>query len=436
MPYALQGIDPKRFLERGSCPGRVVKPVRGAFWHVLIPLVVLGCGRQPPPMAPTRLAEVVVERPIVREVTEYEDFTGRTEAVNQVEIRSRVTGYLDKAYFKEGADVEEGDLLFEIDPRTYQAEVERTDANLAQAKARLNRLDSEYQRSTKLLKQKAISIEEADRVTFDRAEAEAAVSSAAASLSLARLDLGFTRVTAPFSGRISRRLVDPGNLVNANETPLTTIVALDPLYAYFDVDERTLLRIRRLVAEGKVKSARESEVEVLVGLADEEGFSMRGVINFVDNRLNANTGTLRVRALIPNKAFLLSPGLFVRIRIPIGAPRPATLVPEEAVASDQGQKYLYVLGSKDEVIYRRVKVGQLDERMRVIESGITAEDRVVVSGLQRIKPGEKVIPNTVEKRVEAVSELPKQEKHGSQDETANPRRTTEKVSLRHHVLFP
>ena len=157
---------------------------------------------------------------------------------------------------------------------------------------------------------------------------------------------------SPFAGRISRRLIDPGNLVKADDTPLTTLVALDPLYAYFDIDERTLLRLRRLIAEGKIKSARETEAPVMVGLADEQGFSLTGVVNFVDNKVDPNTGTLRARVVIANPRRLLSPGLFVRIRVPIGSPRPALLVPEEAVGSDQGQKYLYILNKDDEVVYQ------------------------------------------------------------------------------------
>jgi RND family efflux transporter MFP subunit len=356
-----------------------------------------GCSRQPPATAPSKLPEVVVETPSTRSVTEFEDFTGRTESVRSVELRARVTGYLEKVNFKDGADVNMGDVLMEIDPRTYKAEVDRAKAVVAQSRAHLERLNSEAQRALKLQRQHAMSQEEADRVTADRAEAEAAVASALATQSLAELNLGFTTIKAPFAGRISRRLIDPGNLVKADDTPLTTLVALDPLYAYFDVDERTLLRLRRLVAEGKIKSARETEAPVLVGLADEEGFSLTGSVNFVDNKVDANTGTLRARAVLNNSKRMLSPGLFVRIRLPIGSPKPALLVPEEAVGSDQGQKYLFVLNKDDEIVYRRVKVGLLEDGLRVIESGIDAKDRVVVSGLQRVRPGVKVHPTTAEK---------------------------------------
>lgn len=366
---------------------------------VLTALLSAGCGNadKGKVAGPAKLPEVVVERPTVKEVTDYEEFSGRTEAINMVEVRARVTGYLDKVHFKDGAEVKQGDLLFEIDPRTYNADLNKAAAQVEQTKAHLKRLEYDLERGKVLFDRKVITQEAADRLVYDRAETAANLDAANASRDTAALNVGFTKVTAPLSGRISRRSVDPGNLVRADETSLTTIVSLDPLYAYFDVDERTLLRIRRLEAEGKIKTTDGSGVCVLVGLADEEGFSLSGSIDFADNRVDPNTGTLRIRAVIANPKRVLAPGLFVRMRLPLGSPHRATLIAEEAIGSDQGQKYIYVLNDKDEAVYRRVKVGQLEEGLRVIESGVTANERVVVNGLQRVRPGAKVSPSFVSK---------------------------------------
>lgn len=389
-----------------------------------------GCARKTAGAPAAKPPAVIVDHPIAREVTEYEEFTGRIDAVRTVDLRARVTGYLEKANFKEGADINENDLLFEIDQRPYRAELDRTLANVAQARAKLERTNSEHQRALKLLKQRSMSQEEADTYIYNRAEAEAALSGALAMQESAELNLGFTQVTAPFSGRISRRLVDPGNLVRADETILTTLVSLDPIYAYFDVDERTLLRLRRLIHEGKIRSARETEVSVQIGLADEDGYSLSGVINFADNRVDPNTGTLRVRAIIQNPKKFLSPGLFVRVRLPIGIPHEATLVPEEAIATDQGRKFLYIVDAKDEVIYQPVKIGLQEEKMRVIESGVTTADRVIVSGLQRVRPKMKVTPTTIERaaKTEPVKSEPTDAARDAKNKSANGASTPAKAT--------
>jgi RND family efflux transporter MFP subunit len=371
-------------------------------------LGVAGCGKQPT-VAPAKPIEVLFANPVTRSVTEYEEFTGRTEAVRTVELRARVTGYLDKAYFKDGADVKEGDELFEIDPRTYSAEVDRAAANLSVNEAHLTRIETDYQRDLVLLKQQALSQEEFDRVVGDRAEATAAVRVAKAGLAVAKLNLGFTKVMAPVSGRISRTMIDPGNLVKADETMLTTIVTRDPIYAYFDVDERTLLRLRRLVQEGKRKSSRETTIPLDIGLTDEDGFSMTGSIDFVDNRLVSNTGTLRVRGLIPNPKGLLSPGLFVRVRMPVGEAKASIMIPEQSLGTDQGQKFIYVVDDKNVVQYRKVKIGAMQDGLRVIEQGVGPGERIVVSGLQRVRPGVTVDPKPAESQVspgEIVADKP------------------------------
>ena len=365
-------------------------------------LAIGGCAKPAPVVAPTKPAEVVVTKAIKKMVVDHEDFTGHTDPVNAVDIRTQVSGYLDKVNFKDGQDVEKDELLFEIDPRTYESTLAQTKGSEAQAKAHLERVTRDYDRVSKLSGTTAISREELDRYFSDTLEADAAMKVAAANRTLAETNLGYTRIRAKFAGRISRRNVDAGNIVKANDTLLTTLVALDPIYASFDIDERTLLRIRRLIGEGKADSARRSNIEIQIGLADEEGFSLKGIIDFADNRVDMATGTLRVRATVNNERLLLSPGLFIRVRVPIGRPREALLIPEEALGSDQGQRYVYIVDAKDEVVYRRVKTGMQVEQYRVIDEGVSPTDRVIIRGLQRVRPGVKANPKTEEEAKSAA----------------------------------
>jgi len=327
---------------------------------------IVGCGSsQAQPGTSQVPPEVLIGFPVTREVTDYVDFPGRTEAVNSIEVRARVTGYLDKVYFEEGADVKQGDLLFEIDPRPYKADLARAEGNIVQSEGRLRRLEADYQRAANLLPQRAMGREDFDRIAGDRTEAMGALAVAKANRDMAELNLGFTKVRAPLSGRISRRYIDPGNLVKADDTILTTIVSLDPIYAYFDADERTTLQLQRLIRQGKIKWSPGARLPVLMGLADEEGFPKQGTINFADNRVDADTGTWRLRGLFDNHDRALSPGLFVRMRAPIGEAYRAILVSEEALGTDQGQKFVYVVNAKDKVEYRRVQVGRLHDAQRV-----------------------------------------------------------------------
>jgi RND family efflux transporter MFP subunit len=243
------------------------------------------------------------------------DFTGRTEAPVTVDVRARVTGYLAKAAFKEGAEVKQGDALFEIDPRPYQAEVARTDAALAAAEAHVKRAEIDFKRAKALLDRSAISREEYDKLAGDLDEAKALVVVAKASRDIASLNLSFTKVAAPIAGRVGRRLVDPGNIVKADETTVTTIVGDDPMYVYFDMDERTYLSLRQAMRDGKIKVAKMDDLPVAVGLANEDGFLHKGKIDFVDNRVDAAKGTIRVRVVLPNADGLLVPGLFARVRL-------------------------------------------------------------------------------------------------------------------------
>jgi len=376
---------------------------------------VAGCGNAAssttPPARPPDL--VLFEKPISREVRDFETFPGRTEAVMSVELRSRVSGYLNQVYFQDGQQVEKDAVLFQIDARPFQAAVDRTQAALEQAEAHAQRLNNEFQRA-KVLYDRGLSIsrEEYDRYAFDHAEAVAALGTAKAAHDLAQLDLQFTRVTSPIAGRLGRRLVDPGNLVQADATPLTTVVSQDPIYVYFDVHESAMLRIRRLLQEGGIKASSEHEVPVQIGLSDEPEFPHEGVVDFTDNRVDLNTGTLRFRARLANPAGLFTPGLFVRVKLPIGDPHPALLVREEALTSDQGAKKVYVVKRAEKegepevfadkagrpivgrdgapipkynhTLVDLARVGVLVDGYREVE-GLSPDDLVVVSGLQKLR---------------------------------------------------
>jgi RND family efflux transporter MFP subunit len=362
-----------------------------------------GCARAPsgaPSAAPT---PVSVSYPVEREITNYADFTGRLEAVNSVEVRARVTGYLDRVYFTDGAEVVEGSVLCDIDPRSYRAEVARTKSSLVQATARRTRLSNDFHRAEMLIKRESLAKADYDLTASDYAEAGGAEGMAKAQFDLAELNLSYTKVTAPIGGLLSRRLVDPGNLVQADTTMLTTIVSLDPIYLYFDIDERTVMKLRGLIREGKLPSREQGAVvPIQTALAEEEGFPHKGVINFSDNKINPRTGTLRVRGVIENpvikgKTFrLLSPGLFARVRMPLGESHRALLVSERALDTDQGQKILYVVDDKNKVDSRPVRVGTIYDGLLAIEDGLKPGERVIVLGLQQVRPGAVVEPKLVD----------------------------------------
>jgi RND family efflux transporter MFP subunit len=363
-------------------------------------LLLAGCAHTPAEAPAAAPIPITVSYPVDREVTDYADFTARTAAVDSVEVRARVWGYLDKVNFKEGALVKKGDVLFEIDPRTYQAAVDQAQALVAQAEAQLRFKEAQFKRNEQLVAKAAISLEVFEQVLSERDVAAAAIGTYKADLAQRQLDLGFTKVLAPVSGRISRELVTEGNLVqsgqNGGGTLLTTIVSVDPIYAYFDVDERTVLRARQLIREGKARSARDSEVPVSLGLATDEGFPYLGTINFVDNQVNPKTGTLRVRGVFPNREQALDPGFFGRVRVPIGQPHGALLVTDRAIDNDQGQKIVYVVNEKDEVAPRPIRLGALHDGLREIVDGLKPGERVVVNGLQQVRPGVTVEPKVVE----------------------------------------
>jgi RND family efflux transporter MFP subunit len=389
---------------------------------VLVAFLSAGCSHSEPKGKGAKAVEVVATTPIIDEVTEFQDFTGRLSAEKSVDIRARVTGYVDEAPFKEGDLVKQGDLLFQIDPRSYRADLNQAKANLLLAEADRNVQEKNAERARRLITTNAISQEDHDTTIATCEKSRANVEATLAARDRSQLYLDWTRVTAPVSGRISRRYVDPGNLVTADVTILTSIVTEDPMYAYFDVDERTYLDLVGS-ASSTAWLAKEA-FHVLMSLANQNKggefvFSRSGTINFVDNQVNPNTGTIRLRGVFPNPNGSLKPGLFVRIRLRVSAPYKAILIPDEALLSDQGRKYVYVLNDKDEVEYRPVKIGPTkkgvrlntatekdkessaspsateEAMLRVIKpaekgkegkEGLAPGERVIVSGQQQVRP--------------------------------------------------
>ena len=340
-------------------------------------------------------APVTANQPVQREVVEWDEYPGRLDAVDMVEIRARVNGYLESVHFKEGAEVKKGDLLCVIDTRPYQAELDRAEAQLKQAQTRFELASNDLVRAEKLLQSKAISEEEADSRSKAKREAEAAIQSGQASVEMAKLNLDYTHVTAPISGQISRKMVTEGNLINGNQgqaTVLTTIVSLDPIYCYVDADEHAVQKYQKLAREGKRVSARGGQLSCELGLANEHGFPHHGVVDFVDNRVDPNTGTMRTRGIFPNEDRSLMPGFFARLRLTGSAKYEALLIPDQAVGTYQAQKFVYVVNDKDEVEYRPVKLGPISDGLRVVREGVRQGDWVVVEGLMTIRPGSKVTP--------------------------------------------
>jgi multidrug efflux system membrane fusion protein len=368
---------------------------------LLLAGVVAGCSRPAPQAAPAQPPSIPVSRPVVREVTEYVDFTGRTEAIQSVDVRPRTTGYLVEIPFKEGSEVRKGDMLFVIDPRPYQAQYDQAQGlvNLYSAQLKLARTTYARDRAINNITPGSISRQQLDQDQAAVEEAQARVDAYQKNLEVYRLNQEFTRVVSPIDGMVSRYYLTVGNLVNQDQTLLTTVVSLDPVYGYFDVDEPTVLRVRKAINEGRVKSrASGNRLTVLMGLQGEEGFPHEGEVDFVNNQLNPTTGSILLRGVFPNPkppkgVRLISPGMFVRIRLPIGQPHPATLVIDRAVLSDHGLKYVYVVDAENTVQYRRVTTGPLqDDGLRVISEGLKPEEWVVVAGLQQVHSHDRIAP--------------------------------------------
>jgi multidrug efflux system membrane fusion protein len=355
-----------------------------------------GCSSSAQPKAPAPV-EVSVAEVVCKQISDSDEFTGRLEAVDAVEVRPRVSGYLQSVHFKEGAIVRQGDLLFQIDPRPFQAEVDRLKGDLAQARAQLSRAQSDFQRAEHLHNNDGMSAEEYDRRAAVRSEAEARIASTEAALRGAELNLEFTRVTAPISGRVGRAEITEGNLVEGGAgqiKPLTTLVSLDPIYVYFDVDEQTYLKYDR-VTRSHEASSHELRSAAHLGLADEDGFPHAGQVSFVDNQVSSSTGTIRLRATFANKNLALTPGLFARIRLQGSGAQSGCLARDEAVITDLSQKYVFVLGKNNTLEYRPVKLGRVTDGLRVVRDGLHEGDVIVVSGLQRVRPGVVVAPKKV-----------------------------------------
>jgi RND family efflux transporter MFP subunit len=326
---------------------------------------------------------------VQREVVEWDEYIGRLESPETVEVRARVSGYLAKVHFKEGKEVKTNDLLFTIDRRPYQAEYEHAEAEHQRAESQADLAKSDAERAKNLIATKAISQEDFDNKTKTYASALASLRAAHAAVDSAKLNLEFTEVRSPINGRTSRAVVTEGNLISggAGATLLTTVVSQDPLYCYVDVDERSVLKYLQLRREGRRVSALDAEIPIEVALADEQGFPHKGHVNFVDNKVDPTTGTLRCRGVIANPEHTLGPGFFARLRIPGSGKYPALLLPDRALGSDQSQKFVYVVNGEKKVEFRPVKVGPIIDGLRVVTSGVKPGEQVIVEGLMRVRPG-------------------------------------------------
>ena len=362
---------------------------------VAVASFLTGCekpAQQPAASAPP----VTVAQPTKRTVTDWDEFTGRFDAIEQVQIRARVTGFVTSVEFKDGAMVKTGDLLYVIDPRQYEAVAEQARGQLADAKARVVLAERELERAQQLIKTQAVAETIVDQRRQQLESAQASVLQAEGALQRADLDVEFTKVRAPIDGRISRHLITVGNLVQGSEsgaTLLTSIVSLDPIHVYFDMDESIYLKNNRLWFEGKRPSSRDTANPVQIMLSGETKPSREGAVDFLDNRLDVGTGTLRGRGLVPNQDLSILPGQFARVRVLGSAPYEALLLPDTAIATDQSRKIVFTVKADNTVEMKPVTLGPLDDGLRVIREGLKADDRVIVDGLQRARVGAKVTPH-------------------------------------------
>jgi RND family efflux transporter MFP subunit len=384
------------FTLRQSAAGMLRTPaLRGVLILIgSIALAACQAGASDPPPGAMGPPPVSVAPAVERQVQEFDEFTGRLEAPQSVDVRSRVTGYIKAVHFRDGQEVKQGDLLFTIDPDPYLADLARARAQLVSAQTQVELARSDEARGRKLIDVKAISQQEYDQLTSGSRNAEANVQAAEAAVRSAELNVGYCQIRAPIAGRVSR--ANPtstvGNLVNIGDPVLTSIVSLDKVYAYFDAAEDAYLKYVRLDKEGARPGARTNPNPVMMGLADEDGFPHRGVMDFVDNRLNNQTGAIRARAVFDNAERRFTPGLFARIKLVGSGTYTAVLTPEAAIGTDQSKKFILVVGQNNTAQFREVKLGALIDGMRVIKSGVFPGDLVVVDGLQRVRPGMPVTP--------------------------------------------
>jgi RND family efflux transporter MFP subunit len=367
---------------------------------------------------------VVVSPPVEEAVVDAVDYTGRTDSAETVEIRARVTGFLNAVLFKDGEEVQKGQPLYEIDDREFQADLAAAKAQRDTALAHQEKVVLDFRRAEALKAKGAITAAQYDQTLADKKEADAQVEAAKAKVDRAQLNVDFSKIAAPISGKISRSDLTAGNLVDANKTILTTIVSVDPIDVYFDVDERTFLTLMQQVREGKLESGKDQAIPVYLGLATDKGYPHKGTIDFVENRVNPATGTIRTRGTFPNPKppvgrRVLEAGLFARIRVPLGKPKPTLLVADRAIGTDQARKFVYVVNDKNEVVFRPVQLGPMHEGLRVVSEGLAAGERVIIDGLQRVRPGVIVAPTAGDMRSRPGAAIAARSTKNSAPEEAN-----------------
>jgi len=371
-------------------------PARVACLIAILAPALAGCGEGAPKQAAPPPPAVTVANPTKQTVTDYDEYVGRFVSVDMVEMRARVSGYLDKIGFQDGQLVKQGDLLFTIDRRPFETTVAQTKAQLAQARANLAFADSDLARGAQLVRDKTITEQTFDQRTQAKRVAEASVQAQEAAVRQAELDLQFTELKAPVAGRIGDRRVSPGNLVTGgtggSTTLLATIVSIDPMRFEFTFDEASYLRYERIAGASTNDASRSKGLKVLLRLIDEPDFTHEGTVDFVDNVIDRSSGTIRGRAQIPNPKGLFTPGMFARVRVPGSVPYEALLVPDVAIASEQVRKYVLVVGDDNTAKQKYVTLGQLAGNLRIIKDGLSVDDKVIVNGLARIRPNTKVTP--------------------------------------------
>jgi len=368
-------------------------------------MLLAACGKNETPnaaVAPPK-PSIVASQPLQKDIVEWDEYTGRLQAVESVDIRARVSGYLQQISFKDGGKVKKGDLLFVVDPRPYLAQLHQSKAELDRSKSRLELAQNDVERAQRLLKEQAISEEEYDTRSKNLVQAAASVESSKAAVELAQLNVDFTHIRAPISGRISRKLITEGNLVSADATVLATIVSVDPIHVYIDADERSVLKYRRLSIEGKRKSARDFKIPLEMALIDEKDYPHQGYIDYVDPEINPATGTIRARGVFANSDDLFGSGMFARVRIPGSGNYQALLISDRAIAMDQGKQFVMVVNKDNRAEYRPIQTGRSHEGLRIITAGLTVDDWVITNGLQFVRPGVEVEASHAPMQAELVT---------------------------------